>query len=103
MDVNGTRFHLILSRQEWLACPVLDEDSVSGGVAWDPANAALTLDRTFAHFPRSRRDVPLSLEARRGAGVDNYGNWFWIGHDRGSIYWRPAGSDRSSLYWKPET
>lgn len=101
MDVNGTRFHLILSRQEWLACRVLEAGSGAGGVAWDAKSAALTLDRAFARFPRSRRDAPLSPDARRGAGVDSYGNWFWIGHDRRSIHWRPAGSARSSLCWQP--
>ena len=40
--------------------------------------------------------MPLDPSARRGAGRDAYGNWYWIDDDQASIRWRPAAGDTSA-------
>ena len=107
MDVNGTRFHLIKGRADWerghfegLPAGDLGDLQVSAGVE------ELTLAERAVLFPRGRRDLPLEPEARRGAAVDAFGNWFWISQDETSIYWQHSGDGRVSVYWdqrEPET
>ena len=99
MDVNGTRFHLIKSKQDWHTCCQAVTSDTLAGVAWDPQRGALILSPVLSLFPRSPSDLPLSPSARRGAVVDSFGNWYWISQDRQNIYWRPSGSQKSVVYW----
>lgn len=101
MDVNETRFHLFRGEADWRRCT---EPGQAAGVwadlAWDEPAGALTLRPLLSIFPRGRRDLPLTAEARRGAAVDRFGNVYWISQDRQRIYWQPTGDIRPSVYWQ---
>jgi hypothetical protein len=53
-------------------------------------------------FPRGQRDAPLDQNSRRGAAADRFGNWYWIGSDRRTLYWSPAATRRAALYWSQD-
>lgn len=99
MDVNGTRFHLIKSAEDWQSCCRPVENDGRPRVTWNEQRGALTLQPVLSLFPRGRRDLPLEPDVRRGSAVDAFGNWYWIAQDRRRIYWRPSGSKRSVVYW----
>ncbi len=115
MDVQGSQFHLVHGRGDWGRCI----DGVTGqplSTAWDdeagasPSAAdssleydeglgALRLRQDLPLFRRAGRTVALDPSARRGAGRDAYGNWYWIDDDQASIRWRPADDDVSAPWW----
>lgn len=108
MDVNGTRFHLLLGREDWGRCT--DDAGIplgegwsgapdAGAVAWDPAREELTLAPRLFRFRAAPRDVPPTLDQRRGAARDRFGNWYWIDADRRTLRVRSAGDDAVSAFW----
>lgn len=94
MDVNGTRFHGLLDAAAWRSCSVVD-----GAVEWQEAAAALTLRRLPQPPQGGARPTRLPPEARRGAGTDGRGNWYWISADRGAVIWQPAGGGAPARFW----
>jgi|HigsolmetaAR201D_1030396.scaffolds.fasta_scaffold01536_4 hypothetical protein len=99
MDVNGTQFHLIKGQADWNACREELADDGVARVAYDPQSDALTLRPLLALYRPDRPGVPLTAEDRRGAATDQFGNRYWIGADRHSIWWANAEGGRPSLYW----
>jgi phage tail-like protein len=96
MDPNGTRFHLITGEGDWRRGREEGGEGDWLRLHWD---GALTLHPLLPLFPRGRRDASLDPAARRGAAVDRFGTWYWIGHDRRRIYWKPRHATRPSVYW----
>jgi len=71
MDVNGTRFHLLLGHDDWARCSV-----VSGAVAWSSERSELTLEPTlFGSRAPVTAPAPGGGTARRRAR-DRFGNWY---------------------------
>jgi len=77
MDVNGTKFHLVYGPNDWYQAP---GGSPSSQVLfdWNDCDATLSLHQDLFIFPPPAGQLPLSIEQRRGAGRDRYGNWYWI-------------------------
>ena len=112
MDVNGTRFHLLKGRADWLRCAEERRDA-SGTAApaeagdfrrveFDEGERALRLRSRLVIFVSARGRTPLRPEQRRGAAADSFGNWYWISSDRRKVFWRPLGSNRSRVFWSRE-
>jgi len=108
MDVQGSRFHLVHGAGDWGRCTdgaaardlaSLWADDVHTSVSYDEPSASLRLTRDTPLFRRAGRTVGLDADARRGAGRDRYGNWYWIDGDRRSIRWRPHDDRQSSPWW----
>lgn len=100
MDVNGTRFHLIAGKDDWLECLKETSPYGSADATWVDQCRALTLQPQLSFFfPRGLRDIPLQPSARRGAAFDRFGNRYWIGRDRHTLYWIPSGSGGPVIYW----
>jgi phage tail-like protein len=110
MDVNGTRFELLLDKPDWAAAT--DEQghllsrvwdgSVHGAdptLAWDKDRHELTLRKQVFEFPAGVLDRPPQLLDRRGAGADAYGNWYWIGPDARTILVESAGDGSTTQFW----
>src|SRR5262245_27001021 len=98
MDANGTKFHLMLGKDDWgRALPGAREwvrrttrpidslaklwersidDAELTGLRWDSETNELTLAPQVFQFTPSPKDRPPQLEDRRGAGRDRYGNWY---------------------------
>jgi len=101
MDVNGTRFHLILGPGDWSAARELAGASVGAASFYDKGLDALTLRPLPSIFRPSRPTPPLGADDRRGAGADRFGNWYWISADERGILWAPPGG-RSARFWGQE-
>src|SRR5262245_33892125 len=98
MDANGTRFHIVLGRDDWVT-PVGDLDAA--GLEWDDGSHTLALAADPPVLPPRTGDWPVHLDDRRGAGRDGYGHWYWIGEDPTEIRIRPHGADTVERYWPP--
>jgi phage tail-like protein len=98
MDVNGTRFHLIAGHEGWPSV----QDTTPGGKssAWDAGASSVILKPELPLFPRGRRMGGLDPAGRRGAASDRFGTWYWIGHDRKTIWRAPVATTRAVLYWQ---
>jgi hypothetical protein len=101
MDVNGTRFHLLLGRSDWARRCGLADDFASdeGAFSWDDARNELTLGRRLFAFRSATQNRVPHLDERRGAAVDAYGNVYWIDANRNDLFIRPAGNERASRFW----
>jgi phage tail-like protein len=118
MDANGTRYHLLLGRDDWLRCrvdgapPRTLTPAPSGGegaeaspaapetaVVWDDERNELTLQPLLFQFSAAPKDAPPTLEMRRGAARDRYDNWYWIDETARTIRILSEGSRRVSNFW----
>jgi phage tail-like protein len=110
VDANGTHFHLLLGRYDWARCRVGEttlgtlwdksgrhqEESV---LAWDEERNELTLQPLLLKFTASPKDTRPSIDKRRGAGRDRYGNWYWIDESTSRIRVRSSGTGITSDFW----
>lgn len=110
MDVNGTKFHLLLTRDDW-------GDSTSGKNGetlrdiwkretdpeqkfdWDENANEITLQKQIFKFTASPKDEKPTLENRRGAARDRYGNWYWIDASSSKIKVLSIGSNNVSDFY----
>jgi phage tail-like protein len=110
MDVNGTRFKLMLDRPNFAAST--DDDGhtysrlwagrvhgVEPLLAWDEDRYELKLRSDVFEFPAGVLDRPPRLVDRRGAGADVYGNWYWIGPDARTVLVESAGDGTTAQFW----
>lgn len=115
MDVNGTRFHLIKGKRDWETCRVELESGrlvylreQQGPLRFQDSRAKsesgrLSLSSQLPLFTATRAHRALDISERRGAGVDGFGNWYWISDDRRRIFCLPFGARRPLVYWDQET
>jgi len=114
MDVNGTKFHLLLTRNDWGNCisgqkreSLLDiwkrqddgETVAEQEFAWDAIANEITLQKRIFKFTASPKDKKPELENRRGAAQDRYGNWYWIDETGLKIKVLSAGSKNVSDFY----
>lgn len=114
MDANETRFHLFLGYGDWSSCldegqrPLREtwETSPAGGndsgLAWDSEHAELTLQPRLFQFVAAPQDIPPTIDQRRGAARDRYGNWYWIDESRGQILVNSVGTGTTAAFWPDE-
>ena len=108
MDANGTRFHLLLGRDDWGRCsskgrPLAeawaDASGTGADVAWDALRAEVSLRAELFRFIAAPRDVPPKLEDRRGAARDRYKSFYWIDRDGLTVKVMSSGSRLTSTFW----
>ena len=117
MDANGTRFHLFFGQPDWarwfgvitkdsgaeeqhlLGEAWKDEDLQHAiGLSWNDERGELTLDpRLFNFAPNG--SAP-SVENRRGAARDRFGNWYWIDETSLRIRVLSTGSRTTTDFWR---
>ena len=109
MDVNGTRFQLLLGRDDWARCTdgagrvlaaTWDESGQSnvGEVEWSVPTNELTLPSLTPEVVSAPGDRPPVQSDRRGAARDRFGNWYWVDASRTEL--RVGQSRRaSSHFW----
>ncbi|MEM7051210.1 MAG: phage tail protein [Acidobacteriota bacterium] len=98
MDVNGSRYHLLLGEADWQP-PI---SAAGDGIAWDRDRQRVTLAPELFRFPGRPGEEALTADHRRGADRDRYGHVYWISEDRREIHYRPRDSRRSGVFWPPE-
>ncbi|MFZ4795465.1 MAG: phage tail protein, partial [Blastocatellia bacterium] len=120
MDVNGTKFHLLLGQDDWSNCTVDGNTLKSlwstspplpgrGGLEWNDQYQDLRLNAKLVKYIASPKDVsspePQSVDQllaqRRGAGRDSCGNWYWIDQSKNKILVLSTGSGATSNFWYP--
>jgi phage tail-like protein len=112
MDVNGTRYQLLLGMNDWGNCSESDDGTTplsatwknagpcSGpGVAWDDTHTELTLQSCLLQTVAPLSHTPTRLSDRRGADRDHYGNWYWIDRSGGELLVNSVGSGNTSHFW----
>jgi hypothetical protein len=92
MDANGTHYHLLLGSNDWGRCQL-------NGLEWDQTAQSVSLKARAFEFKAAPSDASVKLEDRRGAGVDRFGNVFWISPDRQEILVRSSGTGATSHFW----
>lgn len=113
MDVNGSRFALLLGCADWSSCT--DEDNAPlgfncdpasppgppgrSGLAWDSTRQELTLAPLPYTFRPGLTDRPPQLTDRRGAGRDSFGSWYWIDPTARSVLVQSSGTGLTTTYW----
>jgi len=116
MDVNGTRFRLVLGHRDFeplIGASYAPENALArwtaatGGAAavpappleWDSDWDGVRLMRQLPLLAAPADARLLQPADRRGADADAFGNIFWIARDRAGIRLRPAGIDADGDYW----
>ncbi len=112
MDVNGTKFHLLLTRADWETCTAggkslstfrqteRDGETISNQkFDWNDDTNEVTLQPRLFKFTASPKDEKPNLENRRGAVRDRYGNWYWIDETSLKIEVLSIGSLRVSDFY----
>ena len=113
MDVNGSRFALLLGCPDWSSCTdddgaplglVCDPGSppqtpADSGLAWDPTRHELTLQPLPFTFTPGPTDRPPQVTDRRGAGRDSFGSWYWIDPTARSVLVQSSGTGLTTTYW----
>ncbi len=110
MDVNGTRFQLLLGRGDWGRCRLDSGQALEGSfatsdkggeadVSWDAKRNELTLGNRVFFFRSSPGNRAVQPGQRRGAAVDRFGNVYWISADRTEILVNSAGTGATTHFW----
>lgn len=110
MDANGSRFHLLLGREDWAECSVAGTPlreiwqaspprPGSGKLSWKDERQELTLEQRLLRFVAAPKDTFPSLSNRRGAAGDCYGNWYWIDESEHRMRVLSSGSGLTSDFW----
>ena len=117
MDVNGSRFALLLGCADWSRCtdddgnslglvcdpaspPAAASGSASGsGVTWDSARNELTLQPLLYQFVAGATHQPPQLIDRRGAGRDSFGSWYWIDPTTRALLVQSSGTGLTTTFW----
>lgn len=92
MDINGTRFHLVLGAEDWARCRSVQ-------TVYQAARGEVTLAPLPFLFPAPAGAQPDPLASRRGAGRDRYGNTYWIDDGGAAVRVLSSGSDLASDFW----
>ena len=110
MDVNGTKFHLLLTRDDWARCTSGRKGETLQTIwrrtkdplqkfDWDASTGEITLQKQVLGLAASPKDAKPSLEKRRGAARDRYGNWYWVEPEGLKIKVLSTGTNRVSDFY----
>ena len=100
MDPNGTRYHLLLSHDDWLGGEAVC--TPAGDLVHD-VSCGLRLRSEPYRYAVPEGDPGPTLAARRGAAADRFHNLYWVDDAGTGIRVRSAGSGQTSLFWDPRT
>lgn len=113
MDANGTRLFMLLGERDWSAC--VDQDGIpfseimktgpeeylesTKGLGWEDKRFEVILHPRLMKFKAAPLDIPPTIDNRRGADRDQYGNWYWIDPTKTEILVNSAGTGMTSHFW----
>jgi phage tail-like protein len=96
LDVNGTRTHLLLGRDDW-AAPLAREPRA----AWDAVRGMVTLRPSAHAFPLPAADRIPTLGDRRGAVTDTGGTVYFVAPERDALHAQLASDGATIRLWPP--
>lgn len=103
MDSNQTRFQLVLGRDDWARCtdgsgaPIFS--SAAEEFSWHGARSEVTLGVRLNVFHSAPGNVPPTLDQRRGAGQDRFGNFYWIAGSGTELLVNSVGTGLTTHFW----
>jgi phage tail-like protein len=97
VDANGTHFHLVLGRDDWLGPGASVEPT--DALVWHEPDHTLRFAQVPFDVPERESNRRVSLGDRRGAAIDRYGNVYWIGSAHDRVLVQPAGSREVHTFW----
>lgn len=115
MNVNGTRFHLLLGEADWAACRAVDGEArtLLADIWDDPLTieqrrrvpewrgdlAAIAIARLSQTLPPTQGESAIRLEDRRAVTADRHGNIYLVSNDRSAILVQNAGQRTTTPFW----
>jgi phage tail-like protein len=106
MDSNQTRLQLLLGRDDWSRCTALDgtpvlpaTGDISSLFSWDSTRLELTLAPRLNVFQSSLGNRVPTMDQRRGAAADRFGNIYWISNSQTEILVRSSGTFANDHFW----
>src|SRR5439155_18614031 len=117
VDVNGTRFHLLLGKADWgrstdgrgvaldkiFAVAPLGCNEDQPGFDWNDDGAEVSLRSCLFEFQPAPLDRRVTPADRRGAARDRYGSFYWIADSAREIRVSSAGTGTTSVFWPVPT
>ena len=103
MDSNQTHFQMLLGLENWAGCtddtgsPILN--SPAREFSWNAARAELTLGVRLNVFHSAPGNVPPTLDERRGAAQDRFGNFYWIADSGAELLVNSIGTGVTTHFW----
>lgn len=97
LDVNNTRYHLLLGRADWQRCA-----SENGLRRWEydgERNAVRLQAEIFTFIQQGAAAVTLTPADRRGAARDSFGHWYWLDDSQTRIMARWAAATRPEVLY----
>jgi hypothetical protein len=103
----------MLGVQDWSICTdengvpfstLIDSDGEkypesTPALGWDKLRNEVILQPRLVRFEAARLDNPPSVDDRRGAGRDRYGNWYWIEKTETEILVNSSGTGLTTHFW----
>ncbi|HEX6465318.1 MAG TPA: phage tail protein, partial [Vicinamibacterales bacterium] len=113
MDVNGTRFHVLVGRGDFGRCRTspgqagsaladvfqASDAGANAAFSWNPREQVLTLGARVFSFKPAAGNVPVTLDDRRGAAFDVFGNVYWIADNSTEILVQSSGTGKTTHFW----
>jgi phage tail-like protein len=101
MDANQTRFQLVFGRDDWFG-PDAGGSSPNAGLEWRDTDSTVGLTQNVFVFPLSPGATGLTAADRRGAGQDQYGNYYWVGPQQDEILFLGGGQQQAQHFWSAQ-
>ena len=115
MNVNDSRFHMLLGEADWAGCTVAGsplkatwaDRAVAGATdaideqvpSWDAAKGRLSLALLPEVLAPTPGEATLTPASRRAAAADRHGNLYVLGADRASIEVAGALQPHAAAFW----
>jgi phage tail-like protein len=115
LNVNGSRFHMLLGEADWGQCrargeplqTTWDDRADTGGTdavdpevpSWDSSDARITLALLPEELAATPGETVLDITSRRAAAADRHGNLYAISRDRSAIEVAGALQARGAAFW----
>lgn len=118
MDVNGTRYQLLLGVDDWGSCSdagtamrLADAWNASATspaapntfLYWDGQRNQISLQPLVYAFVPGKGDLPRSIADRRGSAADRFGNWYFIDSTQTQVLVRSSGCQTTTVFWPPQS
>jgi phage tail-like protein len=99
IDVNQSRFQLVYGEADWYGAGTASSPAGQPLFDWDDSTGTLGLHQELFIFPPLSGQLPLTEDTRRGAGMDRYGNWYWIAPSQTEIRFLGMNEQASEHFW----
>lgn len=98
MDANQTRFQLVFGQDDWFGRGAASPPQALG-LEWRASDSTVGLTQNVFVFPVAVGSTALTPADRRGAGQDQFGNYYWVSDAQDEILFLGAGQQQAQHFW----